>query len=387
MTWRRGAPTALRVRLAFTIVLASTATAGLAGARLIVPVVALALGANVLLVGIIGSLFSAIPMLFSVAFGRWVDRRGTALPLIVGAGLVATAGFAAVLLPLPHTLLLTAALVGAGAIITHIAATRAVGEFSPREDRSRNLGLLVLSHSVAQFIGPAVSGIAFEDFGIRFAFGFIGSLGLVIIVGWAFAPHNYLASAGIISIGQARPRIRDLTAMPELRKWLIISGTFMAVVTTFPFTVALHSSEVGISAADAGLVLGAFAAGMFVARLVVSVTNRRVKPTRMVFWSLLLGCGSYAVLPFTREFETFLAASAVCGLLLGMGAPLTLGLIYDAAPDERVNEAVGMSLTVSNTLQTAMPVAMGALAAQFGMGTVAWAMAASLFATALYARR
>lgn len=387
MTKPNGVPPSSRVKLALTIILASMATAGLAGSRLIVPVVALAMGANVLVIGIIGSLFSAVPMLFSVAFGRWIDRKGASLPLITGAALVAIAGFAPVLLATPYTLLLTAALVGAGAIITHLAATRAVGQSGPREDRSRNLTLLVLSHSIAQFIGPTIVGIAYEDFGIHVSFAFIGCLGVAIIAGWSLVPHHYHAQSGIVAAGTVKPRFWDLMMMPTLRKWLIVSGTFMAVVTTFPFTVALHSAEVGVSPAEAGLVLGAFAGGMFLARLSASIASRRMKTSRMVTLSLLFGGSSYALVPFTHDFATFLAASAMCGLLLGVGGPLTLVLIYDAAPDDRVNEAVGMSLTVSNALQTVLPLLMGALAAQFGMGMVAWTMSASLLAMALYAMR
>ena len=137
-----------------TIVIGGLATGALAASRLIVPILALAMGASILLVGITAALFSAIPMLFSVPFGRWVDRRGTRTPLIFSAVLIMMAAAAPIFFPSKYILLLTAALVGAGAVFTHVVATRAVGELGPRESRSRNLSMLVMIYSVTQFLGP-----------------------------------------------------------------------------------------------------------------------------------------------------------------------------------------------------------------------------------------
>jgi MFS family permease len=342
------------------------------------------MGASIELVGFTAALFSAIPMLFSVPFGRWVDRRGTHTPLIFSAILIGLAAATTIVFASKYTLLFTAALVGTGAIFTHIVATRAVGEIGPREQRGRNLGLLVMIYSITQFLGPTVSGSVYEHFGRTAALATIGFLGILMIAGLSVGQHNYRSRADDLARGQKKLRIAELMTMPVLRKWLIISGTFMSVITTLPFTVALHAAEVGISATSAGLVLGAFSGGMFAARAVVPLAGRRVKPVRLVHISLLLGGCAYALMPFAGQLATLAASGAIIGLTLGMGGPLTLGLIYEAAPNERVNEAVGLSLAMASFLQTLLPLLMGLIAAWVGMAPVVLGLAAGLVAASIY---
>ena len=72
----------------------------------------------------------------------------------------------------------------------------------------------------------------------------IGLPGVLMIAGLAVGLHNYRSRSGPIAGGQGKLRVSELMTMPDLRKWLIISGTFMSAVTTFPFTVALHAVEI-----------------------------------------------------------------------------------------------------------------------------------------------
>jgi MFS family permease len=280
--------------------------------------------------------------------------------------------------------LATTALVGAGAIFTHIVATRAVGEIPPREQRGRNLGLLVLIYSITQFLGPTVGGAAYERFGMMAALAMIGVMGILMFAVLVICSHNYRTRAGAIARGRQKLRISELTNMPALRKWLIISAIFMSVITLFPFTVALHSVEVAISATSAGVVLGAFSGGVFVARFVAPLAGLRIKPILLVHISLLLGGCAYALMPFTGQLWTFAVSGALIGAALGMGNPLTLALIYESAPNERVNEAVGLSLAISSFLQMLLPLLMGFIAARVGIAPVVLGLAVSLVGASLY---
>lgn len=376
-----------RTVLLWTIVIASMANAALAAARLVVPIFALALGASVELVGITVALFTAIPTFFSVQFGRWVDRSGTFSPLVFSGVLIALGGVATIVLASKFMLLFTGALVGSGAIFAHIVATRAVGEIGIREDRGRNLGTLVMVYSITQFLGPTVSGSVYENFGMVAAMTIIALMGVMMITSLRLRLHNYRPRTDGGVRRQRKLRISELTTMPGLRKWLIVSSTLMAIFTIFPFTVALHAVEVKISATSAGLVLGAFSAGVFAARVTVPFFGSRIKPTWLVQISLLLGGCTYALLPFTDELATFAAAGAAIGLTLGMGGPLTLGLIYEYAPEARVNEAIGLSLAMSGFLQMSMPLLMGFVAAQVGMTPMVIGLAMCLAAMSIYVVR
>jgi MFS transporter, DHA1 family, multidrug resistance protein len=383
------APRALSRRsiLVGTIVLASMGNAALSAARLVVPVAALAMGASVELIGIAAALFTAFPMLFSVAFGQWVDKSGPFVPFIFSAAMIVLAGAVVIIVPNQYMLLLTTALVGTGAIFTHIVATRAVGEIGEREDRGRNLGLLVMAYSITQFLGPIVAGSAYEHLGVSAAMMFISLAGLSMISGLHFKRHNYRLTGRSGVHGQGKLRISEFAAMPELRKWLIVHSSFIAAIAIFPFMVALHSVEISVSATRAGLVLGAFSAGVFAARAAAPFAGERLRPNLLAHASLLLGGCAYAVLPFTEELVTFAATGAAIGLTLGIGGPVTLALIYDSAPEPRVNEAIGLCLAMSGFLQTAMPLLMGFAGAQIGMAPVILGLAACLTALSVYVVR
>ena len=51
-----------------------------------------------------------------------------------------------------------------------------------------------------------------------------------------------------------------------------------------------------------------------------------------------------------------------------------------------MNEAIGLSLAMSNFLQTLLPLLMGFVAARLGMAPVVWGLAAGLLIAGLYDR-
>ena len=62
---------------------------GVVGAKLLVALFALDLGASPLEVGCAYALFSLLPAVLALTAGRWVDRVGVRVPLIVGCSTVA----------------------------------------------------------------------------------------------------------------------------------------------------------------------------------------------------------------------------------------------------------------------------------------------------------
>ena len=160
-----GPPPGGRSRLIATILIGNLQNAVLAGSRLAVPMVGLDLGASKALVGLISALFTALPMLTSVRFGRWLDRAGTRTPMIFSVTIMLAACAAVATYPTLATLAVAAMTIGLAAVSSHIAATRAVGGFGAVGDRARYFGYLAVGYSVFQFIGPMVAGFALPTAG------------------------------------------------------------------------------------------------------------------------------------------------------------------------------------------------------------------------------
>ena len=148
--------------LVFTTVLAHVA---FNGSRLTISLTALGMGASPLTVGVIMSLFAALPMALGVLAGRLVDRIGVRLPLLIAASTVAVA----VVLPgiffgLP-ALHLAAAGAGAGFMLLQISVQHWVGENSTPAERKANFGWLALGFSISNFVGPTTAGFSIDLLG------------------------------------------------------------------------------------------------------------------------------------------------------------------------------------------------------------------------------
>ncbi|MDH3319236.1 MAG: MFS transporter, partial [Betaproteobacteria bacterium] len=135
----------MTLRLVF--VLTILAHVGFVGSRVTVSLYAIALGATPLTVGVLMSLYAALPMLLAVHAGRRIDRGGAAGPLL--AGLVAVA--AGVLLPAAWpslaTLFFAAMLIGMGFLFTHVALNNVVGALAAPAERAASFSWLALGFS------------------------------------------------------------------------------------------------------------------------------------------------------------------------------------------------------------------------------------------------
>jgi MFS family permease len=82
-----------------------------------------------------------------------------------------------------------------------------------------------------------------------------------------------------------------------------------------------------------------------------------------------------------------MAISFVLGLGLGCAQPVIMSLLYEAAPEGRQGEAVGIRTTMINASQTLIPLSSGALSLAVGMAPVFWLLATGLLGAAWFARR
>lgn len=372
-----------RIRLISTIFIANMNNAALAGSRLAVPLVALELGASKLMVGAITAMFTAVPMVTSVRFGRWNDRIGTRLPMVFCGGLILVAALGTALFPHLLSLVIAAALIGAGAVYSHIAATRAVGDLGDHFKRSQFLGYLAVGYSFFQFLGPLVTGLAYDYSGAQASFFVIAAMSLTGLLFLALPLHHFqswtceaVGTAGRLSLGKVVRR-------PLLRVSVLAYGTFSASITLFPLIAALHSVKIGLSAAEASFLLAAVAAGSAISRGGAAHLLRWFPSPAILTAALLVAALTFISLPLFEDLVPLLTISAMLGLSLGLGQPIAMSMIYEAAPKGQINESLGFALSLTNFLQLSAPLAMGVLAGRFGIAPMMWLLAAAMGFTAL----
>ena len=124
----------LRSAIAFTIL----THAAFNGSRVAVSLFALKLSASPLTVGILMSLYAALPMLLSVHAGRLMDRIGTRKPVVFSTLCLIIGVTLPWLWPQLSTLFFASCLIGTAFMLLHVAINNVVGALGDAAQRTAN---------------------------------------------------------------------------------------------------------------------------------------------------------------------------------------------------------------------------------------------------------
>jgi MFS family permease len=366
--------------LRLVVLLAVSLHVAFAGVRVSLSLFALSLQAAPFTVGSILSLLALLPMLFSVHAGRVIDRIGVRGPLLVGTASVICGIGLAFLVPRLEMLFAVSCLVGSGFMLVHIAVNHVTGETGRPQDRARNFSLLALGFSTSGFLGPMISGVAIDWIGHRYTFLLLGGFALLTLV-CQLARRIELPRHPVLDPTGMKRRLRDLGRNRTLRYVFLVSGVLSPAWDLFTFVVPIHGSQIGLSATQIGMILGAFGAAIFFVRLVVPLLLHRVSEWRMLIVAMLSTGATYFVFPLVHGMPLLLTLAFILGMGLGGAQPIIMSLLYSTAPAGRGAEAVGVRSLIINMSQTGMPLLFGALGGALGMIPVFWAMGLCLVGT------
>lgn len=349
---------------------------GFSGARVCLTLSALHLQASTFVVGLLLALLGVLPMLLAVSGGRWVDRIGARVPMMLGTGLLIAGTCApAAWLSMPM-LALACMVIGVGYLPFHLAIQKLISQAGPVEKRRHNLSLMAIGFSISAFLGPTITGFLIDGIGHRAAFGALAVLPVVSIIWMRIMgrrlPHR--SQATVASQAQSA-RLRDLLNTPELRRLYMVVALISSAWEVHQFLVPLYGASKGLSASTIGLILGAYAIASLVVRMIVPIFLMNVREWTAIAVALAVAVVVYLAYPFFDQLESLFVLSFVLGLGLGVSQPMTLSILARVAPPERLGEATGLRLTLVFGTQTALPLAFGALGGVFGIGMLFWGMA------------
>jgi predicted MFS family arabinose efflux permease len=365
------------VPLALIVVTTVLAHAAFNGGRLGISLNALALGASPLTVGVMMSLFAALPMMLGVSAGRLVDRVGIRRPILAAAALLALS----VSLPAIHpgivSLFLAAAGAGTGFMLFQICAQHAVGAMGAEADRKANFGWLALGFSISGFFGPTFAGFAIDALGFRATFGLLAALALTSLLRLA-TRRERLPHAPQAPAAAGRRSAWELARHPELRRIFLVTALLSSAWDVFMFVMPIYGTSIGLSASTIGLVIGSFALATFIVRIALPWLSRHLNEWPMITATMGIACVAYALFPMVKTVPLLASIAFLLGLGLGATQPSVMSLIYAAAPEGRAGEAVGVRTVVLNASFTILPLAFGGVGAALGMAPIFWSMSAAL---------
>ena len=360
------------------------------GVRLTVTLYAVRLEASPAVIGVLMALFAVVGAVTSVGVGRWIDRTGPRKPMLLAtAMMVAGAGFAFVWRDLA-ALFIVSIVVGTFYNVFFIAQQRLVGEYGRPEDRVANFSRVGLGFSAASFVGPLLTGFAIDALGHSMAFALLATLPLIpFVVIWlnklafpdARKPHS--PEAG----GRAGGGVLQLLRGRNLRRIYGVSVLSASIWHIFLFLMPIYGAQIGLSASTIGAIIGSFSLGTIVVRVLVPLLTRRFTPWQLLIMALVFASISFLGFPAVTGAPMLMLFSFWLGMGLGLSGPLSLSLLHDASPPDRIGEVVGLRVMLMNSSQTAVPLFAGAIGAALGVGPVFWVLAAALLGGSYSVRR
>lgn len=362
------------------------------GSRLTVLLYAVQLGASPATVGVLTALFSVLGITTSVATGRWIDRVGPRNPMLWTALLMAAAGALPFFWDHMAALFILALTVGTAYNVYFTGQQIQIGRYGEAADRIGNFAFYMQAFSVASFIAPLITGFAIDEFGYGWTFLMFAAFPLVPATVIALDKLDLSKPAGserenAKTEKKNKNSVWDLMRLPDLRRIFIAALLIHIGWNLYTFLTPIYGTSIHLSASQIGIILSTFSLASVVVRAATPALSRHVTPWQVMILALLFTAIGLIASPFFTSVTALMALAFWLGLGLGVGAPISMALIYAASPPDRIGEVLGLRLSLINAMQTVVPLTAGAIGAALGVGPVFWALAAMMAIGAWAARR
>ncbi|MFD7132473.1 MFS transporter [Streptomyces sp. NPDC059894] len=331
---------------------------------------ALALGADERAVGVIAGVYALLPLFAAVPLGRRTDHGRCAPLLSVGVVLIsggcALSGAAGSL----WTMALWSGVMGLGHLCFVIGAQSLVARRSAPHEQDRNFGHFTIGASLGQLVGPIAAGLVVGGPDMAGSSA-LALLGAGAVAAFAFTSlwrleHRATAPGSRTGPGDRVPVARILRARGVPAGILVSLAVLSAsdILTAYLPVVGEHR---GIAPAVVGVLLSLRAAATIACRLVLTsllrLLGRRALLTVTCLLAALL-CAGIAVPVPVWGLAVLLVALGFC---LGVGQPLSMTTVVQAAPDGARSTALALRLTGNRLGQVAAPAAAGLVAGVAGV--------------------
>lgn len=359
--------------------------AGYKGARVANTLYALELGGGPFDTGLLLATYGVFPLLLAVFTGKIADRYGARIPVVTGTIISLLGIVLPYFWPVLPMLFVAAAVSGAGFILVQVSVQSLVGSLGSGTARTHNLNSYALIVSTSDLLGPVLAGFSIDYAGHVLTYLCLALPALAAVVAVIFLARR-LAHRAAGGAGRAGQRMMDLVRNRDLRRMLVVSALVMGGLDLFQLYLPIYGHSIGLSASAIGLILGAFAAATFVTRALLPALTGRLGETETLCYAIFLAAATFFLIPM---FESALVLGITCfvlGLGMGMGQPLTVMLTYNYSPAGRHGEALGLRISINNSMHVTVPAIFGAVGSVFGLAPVFW-LSSAVLALGGYAAR
>ncbi|MFC9546598.1 MFS transporter [Streptomyces sp. NPDC014603] len=354
----------LRLVIAF-----SFAQGAVSMARPAVSYRALALGADERAVGVIAGVYALLPLFAAVPLGRRTDHGRCAPLLPVGVVLIsggcALSGLAGAL----AAMALWSGVMGLGHLCFVIGAQSLVARQSAPHEQDRNFGHFTIGASLGQLVGPIAAGALIGGADMA------GTSAVALLVAGAGAAVAFTSLWRIERPGAARARavadgrvpVGSILRARGVPAGILISLAVLSATDILTAYLPVVGEHRGIAPAVIGLLLSLRAAATIACRLVLTPLLRLLGRTALLTVTCLLAALLCTGIALPMPVWALALLLAVLGFCLGVGQPLSMTTVVQAAPAGARSTALALRLTGNRLGQVAAPAAAGLIAGVAGV--------------------
>lgn len=332
------------------------------------------LGGTATVIGAITAAYALLPVLAASQVGRLSDNRSRLGPwMILGVAVMAFGSGLLVLAWGMTLMIIGSALLGLGHLVLTICIQAVIARRAVHGGLEAGFGWFTAANSIGQMIGPLLGGWLVD----------VGPSGLAINMALLLGLVIALLSVPVIVAGRREFTLPvhaegpqdsasgrsswSLVRMPRVGVILYCSVGFVAMVDILAAFMPLIGEERGISATVIGALLAVRGAASVVSRVVLPWAADQYRNETLLLSSLLGAAACFATMPFVLE-TMWLAVmlTVIGGFTLGIGQPVTMGMISTAVPYDRRGQALAIRLMSSRAGQVVIPLGAGAYAGVLG---------------------
>ncbi len=338
----------------------------------LVPVIALyarSLGADLLQIGIIVGLYSAVHAPANLLFGRLADRFGRKLPLNLGLAWDAASLLLYAVASTPLQLALVRVSHGIGGGLVGPSSMSLVADSSTPERKGRAMALYGMSIALAVVLGFGVAGpLARVSYALLFL---VLAAGLLI---------GFLVSLTIREPPRARkaPRLDLRVLLAHVRRPEPAAGyaaifSLYFLLGAFVALVPIHLEDsLGYGPLEVGLSFTVFAVLSLLLHYPAGILADRRGPAVPALVGLVAVAAAMAVIPLARGVPAIAATMALFGVGHGFVFPAASSLVSRDAPPGQVGVITGLFYAVLVAGVAVGAPAMGALGAATTPALAIW---------------
>jgi len=346
------------------------------GLRLAGPLMALRDGSSALEVGIMLALFSVTQIFLALPAGRFADRHGLKLPMLLGMSVASLGAASAAVFQNFPALCLACLLSGGATGATMISLQRHVGRISKdHAELKLAFSWLAIGPAISNFIGPFCAGVLIDYMGYQAAFIFLAILPLMA---WFGVRHEVSKEPQESAPRDRSESVWDLLGIAMLRRLLYVNLFMSSCWDVHTFVVPLLGHERGISASAIGTIMGVFALCAALIRFVLPAIAQRLTEWQIMTISMFMTGVMMGVYSFLNAAWMMAICSGVLGLFLGAVQPMLMSTMHQITPEHRQGEALGVRLMMVNASSVFMPMLFGMVGTLIGVKGLFWCVSAAV---------